>query len=745
MRLTTCLLLAACAAAGSPPGEIPIAVWYGGGKARAPMLEPEPRAKKETWRKDLQQIKSVGFTAIRAWIDWASGEPSEGKYNFDTLDVLAELAREEGLRVIVQVYMDAAPDWLGGKYPDARYVAASGAIIQPESAPGYCVDHPGIRKAQQAFFTALARYLRGRPAFRAWDLWSEPHVINWANPTYLSNPEFCFCPHTVRRYRQWLEKRYGSLEALNKAWYRRFRSWEQVEPNRLSTILSYTDYIDWRTFIQEKLGQDLRDRFDAVKAVAPAVVATSHAASPGLFTSPLNGYGSPDDWIMRGQVDFWGTSFYPKHSFPVGRDPAWRGALLDFARSAGYAGGGPGFWVGELQAGFGTVALNVSGTVTPQDLAIWAWSALARGARGISFYAWYPMSTGYEAGGYGMIQLDGTLTGRARTAGEVARTVSENSELFAKARPVPAQVAIVYNPLVYYVGGRQRAATTFGPQSEVMGIERDSMLGAYRGFFPANVQVDFVHARELTAESLAGYRLVYLPYPLMLARRAAVELASYVKNGGVLVAEARAGWNDEAGRAAEIIPGLGLHEVFGCRETAVQSIPGSRTELVWASDIIPGLKPGDRLPARLYEETLEPLRPDAHVIARFADGRPAAVSATYGRGRAIALGSYVAVARQQQPTEAAGRFFAGLLEWAGVRPEITVDAEVEARALAGPGERLVFLFNHSDQPVSASVNVRGAARAADLVTRRTLGAPPWRAGITANGVRILRVYNEGRE
>ena len=42
-----------------------------------------------------------------------------------------------------------------------------------------------------------------------------------------------------------------------------------MEPGRLSTILSYTDYIDWRTFIQQKLGEDLHMRYEAVKRGAP--------------------------------------------------------------------------------------------------------------------------------------------------------------------------------------------------------------------------------------------------------------------------------------------------------------------------------------------------------------------------------------------------------------------------------------------------------------------------------------------
>jgi beta-galactosidase len=42
-----------------------------------------------------------------------------------------------------------------------------------------------------------------------------------------------------------------------------------------------------------------------------------------------------------------------------------------------------------------------------------------RGKRN-KYYAYYPMSSGYEAGGYGLINLDGTITERAVHAGEIA-------------------------------------------------------------------------------------------------------------------------------------------------------------------------------------------------------------------------------------------------------------------------------------------------------------------------------------
>jgi len=700
----------------------PMSVWYGGGKARAPMLEDHPRAKVDIWRKDIAQIKSLGFNTVRCWIDWATGEPSEDSYHFDTIEIILQLASEHALKVIVQVYMDSAPAWVGRKYPDSLFVSSNGMAIHPESSPGYCRDHPGVRASELGFFMALAERVQQNPAFLGWDLWSEPHVINWATPTYIENPEFCFCKYTVAHFRRWLRKKYRTLDALNKSWYRQYASWDEVEPNRLSTILSYTDFIDWKQFIADKLGQDLGDRYRAVKKVAPHAVATSHAAGIGLFSSPLWWEGQSDDWTMKNQVDYYGTSFYPKHSFFTDRDVAWRGALLDFTRSFGYADGGRGFWIGELQAGFGTVALGVSPTVTPEDLRVWTWSALARGAKAINYYAWYPMSSGYESGGFGMIQLDGTLTDRSHVAGSVARVVDQNQKLFLNAKPPKAQVAIVYNPLSYFVGGRQRQAAYGGPQGEVNGIERDSMMGIYRALFPTNVPVDFVHINHLSQDVLGSYKLVLLPYPLMIPSGSAAPLREYVKNGGALVAEARLGWNNERGSASPTIPGLGLFEVMSCRETAAQVGAKGRTTLRWTSTIFSGMKPGDELAARWYEETLMPLRPQAQIVAEFPDGGAAAVLSTYGKGKTLMLGSYVGAAYETLREPATARFYNALLDWAAVdRPVVieTATESIEVRWLETGGDALIFAFNHQakTQEVNMSLHLTDSQyRGTDIVT-----------------------------
>jgi beta-galactosidase len=706
-RVAGAILLLFASAVVAEERIFPMAVWYGGGKVRAPMLDPDPRAHRAEWRSDLAAIKSLGFNSVRTWVDWASAEPREGEYRLENLEQLADLAQEVGLKLIVQVYVDSAPDWVGKKYPDSHFISISGEVMPSQAAPGYCFDHPGVRAAVLRLFTTLAERMKQKPAFLGWDLWSEPHVINWAEATYMRSAEFCFCPHTVARFRKWLQNKYPSLDALNRAWYRRFESWDEVGPNRLSTILSYTDYIDWRFFITQKIPEDLRARYETVKRVLPAAVATSHAAAPNLFTSPLSGDGTPDDWQSAAVVDFWGTSFYPKHSFPVGRDPAWRNALLDFTRSATNGA----FWVGELQAGVGTVALRVSSTVTPADLRMWMWSALARGAKGINVYAWYPMSSGYESGGFGLVNLDGTITERARTAGAVAKAVDANRALLLDAHPARAEVAIVYNPLSYMVGGRRPLAVS-GAQGELASIERNSMLGYYRALFPTNVPVDFVHVDEIGKRP---YKLIILPYPLMLSESAARALREYVRNGGSLVAEARLAWNDERGRAKEIIPGFGLHEVCGCRETAIQSTPTGKIDVL--------LDSGDRFKGSVYQETLQ-----GKAIAHFSDGGPAIVTNDFGKGRMMTVGTFLGAAYEADRDAALAKFIQSWLEWVGVRRGIEAPPGVELRTLESGAERIVIAFNHGDAP--AEVMLSGV----DLET----GAAVERKTLEPQGVWVVR-------
>jgi beta-galactosidase len=686
----------------SEPSFFPVAVWYGGGKVRAPMLEAIDGTSAERWSKDLDEIKAVGFNTVKTWVDWATAEPHPGQYNFANLDLLLRLAQEHGLRIIVQVYLDSAPDWIGQHYPDARFVDRSGAVIDSQAAPGYCIDHNGVRSEIVKFLSALSAEANKSSALYGWDVWSEPHVINWAEFPYLNNPEFCFCPHTQARFREWLKAKYDSLDALNVAWYRSFESWDQVQPPRFPTILSYTDYLDWRSFIEDKLAEDLKTRVDAIRTADTSHPVTSHADAPGLFTSPTDGYGEPDDWKMSSSADFFGTSLYPKHSEST---KPWNDLMLaaglDFSRSAGHSFH-KGFWIGELQAGQGATGMRIADPVTPHDERYWMWQVVGHGTREIAVYAWYPMSSGFESNGYGLINLDGTLTERAQAAGRTANVIAQHGAELLNSTPALAQVAILYNRLSYMVGGSQPSLSKLG------NAERDSLMGLYSAFYEQNIPVDFVHPEDVIQNRLGQYKILFLPFPVMLSRDVADGVKRYIQAGGTAVAEARLAWNDAHGSASDTIPGAGMAEVFGARESVIK--PADRIQMqTEASPALPGTSAHTAITGYAFEEELKPLT-GASILARFADGSSAMVKNKDGKGSAVLIGSFLALAYYRQHDANIKRVLLSLAQAAGVSPEVEVSGTdvsgIEVRRLVGNEQQLILVFNHGSANAEVSLAIR---------------------------------------
>jgi beta-galactosidase len=512
------------AAAESAGGFFLVSVWYSGGKARAPMLEQIDGDSARLWKEDLLKIKGLGFNTVRTWVEWSVGEPREGQYHLENLDLLLRLADEVGLKVIVQVYVDSAPEWVGAKYPEGRYAAQDGQPIPSQAAPGFCFDNKNVRDAVLAFFQEVARHAAKSGAFYGWDLWSEPAALNWARVGYKSEPMFCYCPASMERFREWLQKKYGTLDKLNMAWHRTFTDWKQVEPPRFGTILTYTDFMDWRVYYGYKLAEDLKMRNGAVKAIDPAHVTTSHAPNPSPLVGTLaDPYDPTDDFLMKDSVDYFGTSFYPKlTAVELNWKLNRRVLAMDLTASMT---GGRGFYVGELQSGFGVHGTTIGSEVTPSDLEMWTWGMVSRGARAINFYAFYPMNAGYESGGYGMIQLDGTLTERSRRAGETAKKIEANKDLLLVSKPKQVEAAIIFSPLVPLLGGYD--------EEETRNAMHKALAGYHRMFFERNVPVQVLSSRELAGHDLRGYKLIVMPYPLMMTNDEASALEAYVENGGI--------------------------------------------------------------------------------------------------------------------------------------------------------------------------------------------------------------------
>lgn len=677
----------------------PISVWYGENKARAPMLAQSTEESYRIAQRDIENMKKLGFNSVKFWVDWLTVEPEPGVWNLSFIDPLMELAEKNKLKVIMQLYLDSAPNWIASLYPDSRFQAQNDDVIDSQASPGFCLDHPDVRKEATIFMQKVAERVKKHSSFYGWDVWSEPHILSWTWLDWLPSGVgwFCYCRHSRERFRNWLRRRYDNINSLNTSWYRAYRDWNEVIPPKYVTLSTWRDLVDWQLFNIDKLAEDLKWRAQTVKKVDTEHVVTSHAAISSVFVPPLNWYGNPDDWEMAKQVEVWGTSLYPKHiggSMPL--DSAWRGISLDATRSSSNSQG-KDYWLGELQSGDGVTGIHFGEPVTPQDVQLWAWSAIAREAKGLNYYAWYPMSCGYETSGFGMINLDGSITERARAAGEVARIVNQNMDIFLNTKSPQAEVGIVYNIYSYIMLTCSREHSS--------DIVSSSMTGIYRALMEENIPVDFIHIKDFTNENVKKYKLIFMPFSIMMTSEIAEGVKEFVEQGGKLVAEVRPAWSDEKGQSAEVIPGFGLHEVFGCKERWIRERKETKLVIESEKEILSSEKM--EISGTVYEETFEQLKDTAKILAHFEDGSPAMIINNYGKGKAILVGSLISRAYEKDRNEENGKFLKNLFKWAGIEPLIHIDrSKVEGRILEGSGYKILFGFNHGNKSADINFHLR---------------------------------------
>ncbi len=389
--------------------------------------------------------------------------------------------------------------------------------------------------------------------------------------------------------------------------------------------------------------------------------------------------------------------------------------------------GDRGFYVGELQSGFGVHGTIVGSPVTPSDLQLWAWGLVSRGARAINYYAFYPMNAGYESGGYGMINMDGTLTERSRQAGETASCIARNADLLLQAHPERAEAAVIFNPVVPLLGG-------YDEQGSRTAIHQ-AIAGYHRMFFERNLPLDIISSRELAQNNLSPYKLVIVPYPLMLTHEEALILKQYVSLGGHLFVEARPGWVDDRGHAQARIPGFGWDEMLGVKEREI--IPEKEFQVKWGNEEFQSIT---------FLEHFETTNSQAQAIAYGSDGIPVAYENHFGKGSTIVFGSFAGQENYRAPRDM--HPLADILaKWAHLSaPKLQVSSFVELRQMRAPDGRLVFFFNHSEKPVQVEFTRmldKPAAAVHEIVTGRseqpegmTLSL---KTEVPAESVRIYRI------
>lgn len=473
----------------------------------------------EIWREDMRLMKKANCNTMTVGIfSWAALEPKEGVFEFHWLDRIMDMLAENDCYAAMATPTAARPAWMSKKYPEVTRVNEEGQRMFPGHRLRFCLTSPIFAEKRKIITRKIAERFRQHPALIMW------HVNNEIRGK-------CYCDFCIRKFREWLAERYGTVENLNHRWRTAFWShtytqWEQVEPPRSrnvgeSSIQSL--HLDWNRFSNAMVAQMVRQEGEILREVTPEVPIT---VNEGNMFAQLD----VRDFIPY--VDALAWDNYPQYH---DLDDNWKEACRvsfrgEFWRSA--MNGRP-FVLMEstpsATAMHGHYKLKRPGVHLQSSL-----QAVAHGADSVLYFQWRQSQGGIEKLQGGVVAHSGHENTRVfREVAEVGSVLKRLDDVIGTS--VDAEVAILYDRqnewAVMELPGPRKLHKDYRPTCEEH----------YRPFWMRGIPVDVIHMEQ----DFGKYKLVVAPMLYMLLPEVAERLEEYVRTGGTLVVTYWSGIVDE--------------------------------------------------------------------------------------------------------------------------------------------------------------------------------------------------------
>jgi beta-galactosidase len=626
------------------------------------------------WEEDARWIAEAGLTNVRvAEFAWGLLEPSEGKFDFAWLERSVAILYRHGIAVILGTPSAAPPPWLSSKYPEILLVNKDGATVAPGGRRFTCPTNRTYRRLSLRIATEMAKTFANAPGVVGWQIDNE----------YTLQPHArCYCKFCREGFQDWLETKYGSLEAVNEKWGTVF--WSQT-------------YTDWRQIpVPLPSNGDPNpglvldyDRYQshACAASAEEQLAMLRRVCPQHFVT-TNQVGAPLDTLnlreMYRNMDFVSSDNYPGFAqvfMPALASPEAMATMIGLGHdSMRCVKGGKPFLIMEEQAGKAGQSFFAP-QPHPGQLRLWAFQAVAHGAMGVNYFRWDSARFGAEEYWFGMLNHD-----RSKSIGfdEMVQTVKELKSLGREA----LEAAYVAETAVSFDHDSSWALAVQPGNSKLSYMAQ--LMAWYGAVASANTGTDLIHLDE----DLANYRAVFAPVQYVVSEKQAENIRRYVRGGGTFVAGFRLGVKDESSRIVNApLPGL-LRDVMGV--TVRDPVP-VYTEKI-AVRFGPQLAGADAQCA-LWADLLKP--ESATAIATYAgayEGDAAITINSFGKGKAV----YVCA--DLEPMSLA-RVLRTVVAMSGSKSRIEAPRGVELTRRRAGGKEWVFVLNHT--PDEQKVNLAG--------------------------------------
>lgn len=665
-------------------------IWYGGD------YNPE-QWDAPVWAEDDRMFKLAGIDVATINVfSWAMIQPSEDVYDFTFLDETMDRLHKNGVYVCLATATGAHPAWMAHRYPEVTRVDVQGRKRKFGGRHNSNPNSQVYRKYAALLAGKLAERYKDHPALVAW------HISNeYGGYDYSEQSEAAF--------RIWLKERYGTIEALNKAWNTRFwghtfYDWDEiVVPNELSEEWNgnRTNFqgisLDYRRFMSHSLLECYRIEYDAIR---------EHSKDVPITTNLMGFYPELDyfEWAKYMDVVSWDN--YPSLDTPV----SFTAMTHDLMR--GLKNGQPFMLMEQTPSQQNWQPYN--SLKRPGVMRLWSYQAVARGADTVMFFQLRRSVGACEKYHGAVIEHVGHENTRVfRESAELGKELQLLGDQLLDARSA-AKIGIVYD-----WENRWAIELSSGPTVALNYV--DEIHKYYDALYQQNIEADMIGVEE----QFDRYEIVIAPVMYMVKPGFAEKVEAFVRRGGTFVTTFFSGIVNEndlvtlGGYPGELRSVLGIWA-----EEIDALLPGMSNQIVmeeaWGG--LNGSYECGIMCDLIHTEGAETL---ARYGSDFYKDMPAVTVNNFGEGRAYYIAS--------SPDAAFLRGFLGnLCEDKGIRPLVSAPEGLESVQRVKEGASFLFLLNHTAGELSADI---GTGERLDLLSGDKVSGP---VTVPGRGVRILK-------
>ncbi len=614
----------------------------------------------EVWEEDMRMLKLANIDILTLNVfNWAMLQPDEDTYDFSKLDKIMKLVRDNGFKVFMATSTGAHPAWMARKHPDILRTQANGVRRKYGRRHNACPNSPTYRKYAAALTEKIAMRYADYDNIVAW------HVSN-------EYGGICYCENCEKKFREWLQKKYQTIDAVNHAWNMNFWShtlydWEDIVAPSLITEEFENDglrttfqgiSLDYARFNSDSMLECYKIEKEILTKITPHIPVTTNFM--GMFKTL-------DYQKWSKELDFVGWDNYPEYN----DEPAEIAMRHDLMR--GLKQGKP-FALLEQ-----TPSVNnwhaICKLKRPGVMRLWSYQAVAHGADTVMFFQMRRSLGACEKFHGAVIDHVGHEDTRVfREIEDMGLELQDKMKDLTLGSRMDSKIAILFDWDNWWA-----SEFSAGPSKSINYPKEVKQY--YKALYNLHHSVDMISVED----DLSEYQLVIAPLLYMCKEGYDEKIREYVKNGGTFLTTYFSGYVDEHDLVVTGgYPGK-LRDILGIWVEEIDALPEEESNSFYYK--------GKTHPAYLACDLmhLEGAEELCSYNSDFYMGMPVVTKNRYGNGLAYYVGTRTDESFYRD-------FLQAICEELDIKPVIQAPEGIEATLRKNKNGEFLFLLNHTKEP-----------------------------------------------